>query len=92
MDSRLCAIRHLRITARLLQQGITLRRAMTSKTSHEERTAADRREPAMHTVVLNDIEQVNQNIRLLQLRPSGEKPKARDLTQQIRSLTEIEPL
>ena len=52
---------------------------MTSKTSHEERTAADCREPGMHTVVLEKIEQVNQHIRLLQLQPRGEKFKARDL-------------
>ena len=52
---------------------------MTSKMSHEARTAADRREPGMHTVTLEKIEQINQDIRLLQLQPRGEKPKARDL-------------
>lgn len=75
MGSRLYVLRHLRLPARLLQQEVIPRRGMTSKTSHEERTAADHREHGMHTVVLNKIEQVNQSIRLLQLRPSGEKPK-----------------
>ena len=49
-----------------------------SKMSHKERTAADRREPGMHTVVVDQVKQVNRKIRLLQLRPLGEKPKARD--------------
>ena len=80
MASRLCGLRCLRLSATSPQQESTLRRAMTSKTSHEERTAADRRESVMHTVVLEKIEQINQNIRLLRLRPRGEKPKARDLT------------
>ena len=51
---------------------------MTSKTSHEERTAADYREPGMHRVALDKIEQVNRDVRLLTLRPLDEKPKARD--------------
>ncbi|KAF6240531.1 hypothetical protein HO173_001199 [Letharia columbiana] len=75
MGSRLRALRSLSILARLPLQDITPRRAMTSKTSHEERTAADRREPGLHTVVLDKIEQVNMNIRLLKLGPRGEKPK-----------------
>ena len=78
MGSRLYTLRCLRISARLPQQDITPRRAMT-KMSHEERTAADRREPGMYTVVLDKIEQFNHDIRLLQLRPLDEKPKARDL-------------
>lgn len=78
MGSRLHTLRSLRILARLPQQDITSRRAMT-KMSHEERTAADRREPGMYAVVLDKIEQVNHNIRLLQLRPLDGKPKARDL-------------
>lgn len=79
MGSGLRSLPSLRVLARPPQQGITLRRAMTSKMSHEERTAADRREPGMQTVILDKIEQVNQNIRLLQLGPRGEKAKARDL-------------
>lgn len=79
MGSPLRALGSLRLLARLPQQDIVPRRTMTSKTSHEERTAADRREPDMHTVILHKIEQVNRTIRLLQLRPCGEMPKARNL-------------
>ena len=49
------------------------------KMSHEERTVADRREPGLHAVVLDQVEELNRNIRLLTLRPVDEKPKARDL-------------
>ena len=75
MGSRLNALRSLRTSVILHQQD-----NMTLKMSHKERTAADCREPGMHTVVLDKIEQVNNNIRLLELRPRGEKPKARDLS------------
>ena len=64
---------------RLPQLSITSRRAIASKTSHEERTAADRREPGMHTVVLSNIRQMNLNVRLLKLQPRGDTPKAREL-------------
>ena len=64
---------------RLPFQDITSRRAMVLKTSHEERTAADYREPGMHRVVLDKIEQNYKDIRLFRLRPLDEKPKARDL-------------
>ena len=64
---------------RFLLQGITLRRSMTLKTSHEERTAAEYREPGMHKVVVDRIEQNYRDVRLLKLRPLDEKPKARDL-------------
>ena len=40
----------------------------TTSIPHEERTAAEPREHGMHKVILDRIEQVNTNIRLLQLR------------------------
>lgn len=83
MGGRLRALHSLKTSGRLRQQNLVPfpSRTMTSKTSHEERTAADIREPGMHTVVLDDIEQFNQDIRLLRLRTLGEKPKARDSIQ-----------
>lgn len=78
MGSSLRTLQSLR-ALRLHQQNITSRRAMASKTSHEERTAADHREPGMHSVVLHRIVQANRDIRLLTLLPVGERPKAGDL-------------
>ena len=82
MGSRFHTLQSLKTLQRLHRQDITrtLRRTMTSKISHEERTAADRRGPGMHTVVLDKIEQINREIRYLTLRPISEKPQARDLT------------
>ena len=79
MGSGLHPLQSLRKLRRLPLQGITLRKAMTLKTSHEERTAADYREPGMHRAVLDKIEQNYTDVRLLRLRPLDEKPKARDL-------------
>ena len=46
----------------------------TTYLNHEERTAAEPREHGMHSVILDGIDQVNSNIRLLKLRRSkGEK-------------------
>lgn len=62
--------------ARAPRQANVVRRAMASSTTHEERTAAQSRGPRVHAVTLDRIEQVNHNIRLLQLRPqshTGEK-------------------
>ena len=78
MRSGFCAPQSLRMLRRLPLQSITLPRAMTSKTSHEERTAAEYREPGMHRVVLDRIDQNHSDVRLLRLRPLDEKPKARD--------------
>ena len=78
MSSGLRALQSPGKLRRIPLQGITLRRAMTIKTSHEERTAADYREPGMHRVVVDKIEQNYRDIRLLKLRPVDEKPKARD--------------
>ena len=79
MGSGLHPLQSLRALQRLPLQGITLRRAMTLKTSHEQRTAADYREPGMHRVVIDKIEHTLRDIRLFRLRPLDEKPKARDL-------------
>ena len=76
MGNRLPTLQALRALGRPHQQNIALLRNMTSKTSHAERTAADRREPSMHTVVLDCAEHFNRTIRLIKLRPVGEKPKA----------------
>ena len=80
MGSVVRTLQSLRPLTRLPQLGVTPGRAMTYKTSHEERTAADHREPDMHTVILNKIEHLSRYIRLLQLRPYGEMPKASNLT------------
>ena len=40
----------------------------TTSVPHEERTAAEPREHGMHKVILDRIEEVNTNIRLLRLR------------------------
>lgn len=40
----------------------------TTSIPHEERTAAEPREHGMHKVILDRIEEVNTNIRLLKLR------------------------
>lgn len=79
MGNHLRALESLRKLRRVSLQGITLRRATTLKTSHQERTAAEYREPGMHRVVVGKIEQHYRNVRLLKLRPLDEKPKARDL-------------
>ena len=42
--------------------------ATTISVPHEERTAAEPREHGMHKVVLDRIEEINTNIRLLKLR------------------------
>ena len=79
MINGLRALQSLRTLQRLPLQDIVSRRAMTLKTSHKERTAADYREPGMHRVVLDKIEQNHPDVRLFRLRPLGEKPKAREL-------------
>ena len=40
----------------------------TSSLPHEERTAAEPREHGIHKVILDRIEEINTNIRLLKLR------------------------
>lgn len=40
------------------------------RTSHEQRTAADPRQNAIHDVILFKVETLYQNVRLLRLRPS----------------------
>ncbi len=40
----------------------------TASVPHEERTAAEPREHGMHKVILDKIEEINTNIRLLKLR------------------------
>ena len=82
MGSRFHPLQPLKILQRLHRQDVTRtpRRTMTSNISHMERTAADRREPDMHTVVLDKIEQINREVRCLTLRPLSKKPQARDLT------------
>ena len=72
-------LQSLNLLRRHCQHNITPHTIMTLKTGHEDRTAADHREPGLHTVLLNKIEQPHSHIRLLLLRPLGEKPKARDL-------------
>ena len=42
--------------------------SITTSVPHEERTAAEPREHGMHRVILDRIEEVNTNIRLLKLR------------------------
>ncbi|EFQ26138.1 NADH-cytochrome b-5 reductase [Colletotrichum graminicola M1.001] len=42
-------------------------RPTSSKYSHIERTAAEPRDPSLHTVVLNRVEEVNESIRLFRL-------------------------
>lgn len=48
-----------------------IRRSMGS--SHEERTATEPREKNIHKVILQKIETVNENIRLIRLKISNEK-------------------
>ena len=79
MGNVLRALQSLRMLRRLPLHDS---RAVTFKTSHEERTAADHREPGMHRVVLDKIEQNHRDIRLFKLRPIDEKPKARVLIYQ----------
>lgn len=60
-------------------------RRMAARTTHEERTATERREAGIHVATLAKVEQVLPNIRLLRLRPGrladDEEPvKARDGT------------
>lgn len=52
-----------------------------SKLSHKERTAADRRQPDLHRVIIHKIDQVNAEVRLIQLRnvKSQDLIKARTL-------------
>jgi len=38
------------------------------KVSHEERTAADPRGPNLYSVIVHKIDQVNEKVRLIQLR------------------------
>ena len=61
-----------RVFSTAVPSRITASKVMsTSKTTsvpHEERTAAEPREHGMHKVILDRIEEVNPNIRLLQLR------------------------
>ena len=48
-----------------------------SNSTHEERTAAEQRENAIHHVSLDKISSVNESIRLLQLRiPANQRIKA----------------
>lgn len=54
-----------------------LSHSMSSSGTHEERTAAEQREGAIHLVKLDRIEPINETIRLLQLRvPAGKHIKA----------------
>ena len=79
MGSSLRILQSPRTLQRLHRQYITSRRSITSMTSHEERTSTEPREPGLHTFVLDKMVQVSATMRLLVLRPLGEKPKARDL-------------
>ena len=42
-------------------------RVMSTRPTHEERTAAEQRESGVHPVHLRSVEQVNKNVRILQL-------------------------
>ena len=54
-----------------------------SGSTHEERTAAEQRQNAIHHVKLDKIDTVNETIRLLQLRvPAGKQIKANLLVRQ----------
>ena len=52
----------------VVQRGM-IQTAMTSRATHEQRTATECRESGIHAVTLANIEQINHEIRLLQLRP-----------------------
>lgn len=58
--------------------GSTVNRGMSTSVrfslSHEERTAQEHRESAIHHVILNRIEQVSDTMRLLQLVPPDRRP------------------
>ena len=62
-------------------QSILTRTAMTLRTTHEQRTAAERREAGLHAVTLGHIGQINRDVRLLKLNPDtldhGDPIKAR---------------
>lgn len=66
-----------RALATNLLGGIIPRKVMGSMASltHEERTAAELRQPGLHTVTLDKIDQVSHNIRLLRLTPSTPEAK-----------------
>lgn len=50
----------------------------SSSVPHEQRTAAVKREVDLHHLILSNIDQVNENIRLIRLQVSPTKPvKAR---------------
>jgi len=72
-----CTKQASRALATVLPGGILPRKVLGSMASltHEERTAAELRQPGLHTVVLDKIDQVNHNIRLLQLKPSTPEAK-----------------
>jgi len=74
-----CPIKHLRRTSRQgpLKLNPALSQNMSGSSTHEERTAAQQRDDAVHLVKLDRIEPVNETIRLLQLRvPAGKRIKA----------------
>jgi hypothetical protein len=74
-----CPIKHLRRTSRQgpLKLNPALSQNMSGSSTHEERTAAQQRDDAVHLVKLDRIEPVNETIRLLQFRvPAGKRIKA----------------
>ena len=78
MRGRIPTLQILRSTTKLRPPVTNINGAMASRSTHEERTAAERREPGMHRVTLHKIEQVSETVRLLQLRlpPANKEMKA----------------
>ena len=55
------------ISSDILSISRAMSNAPTNRPSHEERTAAEPRQNALHQVILSKIQQVNPTIRLLEL-------------------------
>ncbi len=89
-------VRSLKVLGRIPLQKTKGFATMTSRTTHEERTAAERLEAGIHAVTLSRIEQHNSRVRILRLRPlrskGDESMKARDLTQRGISVADCLPL
>ena len=79
-------------------RGIPARKVMgstsTTYLNHEERTAAEPREHGMHSVIIDSIDQINSNVRLLRLRRAAgnHSLQARELSVLRGRLTNIQYL
>ena len=65
--------RLLKALVRVPLQRVIASAAMSTRTTHEQRTAAEHREAGIHAVTLAKVERINQRVRLLCLRPHRQK-------------------